>query len=205
MNARPLGARWVNGKSTSSRPIMVNDPSFEQLQHVLPEEAEALHGYQVGCTAGKDATADQRLTAIGNGWDLNVISMILSQSRMCKDAYITKTMVSMHANLLPQDMAEVLMQLEPEVRQYHLQLLQQQCAAPTLDDSFHQQLPSDDPLRQEQFDHTALQNDGPLHQADDLLHQTIDEQAALHTNGLLHHQANLDLPADGLLHQADIQ
>ena len=124
MNVRPLGARWKHGKSTSSRPIMVNDPKFEQLQHLLPEEAEALHGYQVGCTAGNDATADQRLKAIGNGWDLNVISMILSRSRLCRDAFIAKTMVSMHANLHPQDMAEVLMQLEPEVRQYHLHLLQ---------------------------------------------------------------------------------
>ena len=195
MNVRPLGARWKDGKSTSSRPIMVNDPKFEQLQHLLPEEAEALHGYQVGCTAGNDATADQRLKAIGNGWDLNVISMILSRSRLCRDAFIAKTMVSMHTTLHPQDMAEVLMQLEPEVRQYHLHLLQQQLTAPAVHGSSRQQLPSDDllhqtqimvpsddPLHQAQIKHTTPQRDGLLHQSDDLLHQ----HTATQRDGLLH-------------------
>jgi hypothetical protein len=129
MNVRPIGASWKNGRSTSSRAVMVNDPGFEQLQHLLPEEAELLHGMRIGCTAGRDATADQRLKAIGNGWDLNVIRIIMSYTKLCKDAYITKTMVTMHTTMLPDDMASVMMSLDLETREHHLQLLQHHYAA----------------------------------------------------------------------------
>ena len=129
LNVRPIGASWKNGKSTSSRPLLVDDPDFEQPQHLLPSEAEAFHGMPVGCTAGHGATADQRLTTIGNGWDLNVVIITMSHTQLCKDAAIAKTMVTMHASLQFEDVATVLMQLEPEVRQHHLQLLQKYYAA----------------------------------------------------------------------------
>ena len=50
MNVRPICANWKNGRSTPSKAVMVDDPEFEQLQHLLPEEAELLHGMCTGCT-----------------------------------------------------------------------------------------------------------------------------------------------------------
>ena len=115
-------------------------------------------------------------------------------------------------------MAEILMQLEPEVRQYHLHLLQQQLTAPAVHGSSRQQLPfddllhqtqnmvpSDDPLHQAQIKHTTPQRDGLLHQSDDLLHQ----HTATQRDGLLHQSDDLlrraneqaALCTNGLLHQ----
>ena len=125
----------------------------------------------VGCTAGHGATADQRLTAIGNGWDLNVVTIIMSHTQLRKDAAIAKT-----ENLQPEGMATVLMQLGPEVRQQHLQLLQQYYAAvePTCADARSFLVPPQNINHSSAAAHQMAQGD-PHHQ-DDAHHQAAFNQ-----------------------------
>ena len=134
LNVRPIGASWKNGKSTSGRPVMVKDIRFEQPQHLTLEEAQKLMGMLPGCTAGNGATVDEQLTAIGNGWDMNVVRIILSRSKLCSSHQENNTsneeakhaMLTMQQHLSPDKMAEVLMELEPELRQQYISLLSQQ-------------------------------------------------------------------------------
>ena len=46
-----------------------------RLQQIRPHEAELLMGLKSGSTAGQGVTNLQRLTCIGNGWDLHVVKM----------------------------------------------------------------------------------------------------------------------------------
>ena len=62
---------------------MVKDVRSEQPQHLTLEEAQRLMGMPPGCTAGNGATVDEQLTAIGNGWDMNVVRIIMSRSKLC--------------------------------------------------------------------------------------------------------------------------
>ena len=53
--------------ASTAMPILVYDPDYDKPQHLLPEEAELLHGMEQGCTAGSGASNKQRLEAIGRG------------------------------------------------------------------------------------------------------------------------------------------
>ena len=78
---RPLGASWSDGPegpvANTGRPLLVNDQTKDEAQHVQPHEAEKLMGMDAGTTAGPGITAKQRLQAIGGGWDINVTSVPL--------------------------------------------------------------------------------------------------------------------------------
>ena len=78
---RPLGASWSDGPegpvANTGRPLLVNDQTKDEAQHVRPHEAEKLMGMDAGTTAGPGITAKQRLQAIGGGWDINVTSVLL--------------------------------------------------------------------------------------------------------------------------------
>ena len=56
------------------RVIDVNNP---ELMFLRPYEAEKLLGLFAGCTTGARTTAIPRLKVIGNGWDINVVSILL--------------------------------------------------------------------------------------------------------------------------------
>ena len=78
---RPLGASWSDGPegpvANTGRPLLVNDQTKDEAQHVRPHEAEKLMGMDAGTTDGPGITAKQRLQAIGGGWDINVTSVLL--------------------------------------------------------------------------------------------------------------------------------
>ena len=78
---RPLGASWSDGPevpvASTGRPLLVNDQTRDEAQHVRPHEAEQLMGMDAGTTAGPGITAKNRLQAIGGGWDINVTLMLL--------------------------------------------------------------------------------------------------------------------------------
>ena len=52
------------------------------MQQLRTGEAEKLHNLRVGCTDAPGVKAIDRLTAIGGGWDMNVIRMILQHSNL---------------------------------------------------------------------------------------------------------------------------
>ena len=125
-----IGGTWRGDPqkpyASTARPILVNDPMYEKMQHLFPEEAEALHGMKVGCTSGQGVTNKQRLEAIGRGWDINVTSLLLSFSKLCTNQDTQKAtiaIVSMYESMDHLDMAECLMQLTPDERGWYLELL----------------------------------------------------------------------------------
>ena len=75
---RPLGASWSDGPegpvANTRRPLLVNDQTRDEAQHVRPHEAEQLMGMDAGTTDGPSPgiSAKNRLKAIGGGWDINV-------------------------------------------------------------------------------------------------------------------------------------
>jgi hypothetical protein len=83
---RPIGKSWTGDPNSlvadTSLPVLVDDDAFSCDQHLRPREAEHLMGMPSDCTAGNGVTAMDRLKAIGNGWDLNVTSMLLSHSAL---------------------------------------------------------------------------------------------------------------------------
>lgn len=61
----------------TSRPIMINDDSYEEWQSITATEAERLHHIPEGSTAAPGVTEAQRLKAIGDGWDISIVARIL--------------------------------------------------------------------------------------------------------------------------------
>ena len=82
----PVCGSWAGRPSDphakTSCPILVDDDSCHLPQHIRVQEAESMHGIERGRTAGRGATALQRLQGIGRGWDLHVIFMILRHSKL---------------------------------------------------------------------------------------------------------------------------
>ena len=86
---RPIGASW-EGPSESpyaatQKPVKVRDVKFKELQDLYPIEAERLMGLVPNSTSGNGVTAQQRLTGIGDGWDVNITAMLLSYSRFVRE------------------------------------------------------------------------------------------------------------------------
>ena len=65
-----------NPTERTNYPVRVIDVNNPELMFLRPHEAEKLLGLFAGCTAGAGITAISRLKAIGNGWDINVVSML---------------------------------------------------------------------------------------------------------------------------------
>ena len=63
--------QWTQG--SGFLPLEAHD----ELQQLRPHEAELLMGLKSGSTAGQGVTNLQRLTCIGNGWDLHVVKMFI--------------------------------------------------------------------------------------------------------------------------------
>jgi hypothetical protein len=82
----PIGKSWKgdpqNPVAATSRPVLVNDELKDTPQHLRVHEAEKLMGIEPGRTAGQGVTPRQRLKGIGNGWDLNVVLMLLRFSKL---------------------------------------------------------------------------------------------------------------------------
>ena len=66
-----------NPQERTNYPVRVIDANNPEQMFLRPHEAEKLLGLITGCTAGAGITAISRLKAIGNGWDINVVSMLL--------------------------------------------------------------------------------------------------------------------------------
>ena len=78
----PIGSSWSGDANapvanTNAR-VMVIDEMHDDPQELLPEEIERLHGIYPGTTSGHGITAIQRHKALGNGWDINVTSMLIA-------------------------------------------------------------------------------------------------------------------------------
>jgi len=61
----------------TKRPVLVKDEAHEELQQLRPHEAELLMGLKAGSTDGNGVSKLDRLSCIGNGWDLHVAKMFL--------------------------------------------------------------------------------------------------------------------------------
>ena len=86
---RPIGASW-KGPSESpyadtQKAVKVKDEKFKELQELYPIEAERLMGLEPNSTAGNGVTAKQRLIGIGDGWDVNITTMLLSYSKFVRE------------------------------------------------------------------------------------------------------------------------
>ena len=73
-----------------------------------------------------------RLTAIGQGWDINVVNTLMSFSSLCNkntaDQYIltanaTDIIVSMHHTMEPDELSNCLMKLDQSTREWYILLL----------------------------------------------------------------------------------
>ena len=82
---KTIGASWDgdpnNPTASTDKPVWVFEEGVVDRQHLRPEEAERLMGYQTGATAGPGITAIDRLRCIGAGWDIRVTSMFLRHLR----------------------------------------------------------------------------------------------------------------------------
>jgi site-specific DNA-cytosine methylase len=82
---RTIGKSWKGNPDSptanTNAPVMVKDMQHSELQHLRPAEAERLVGMPPGCTDGPGISARQRLTCIGNGWDINVVCMFFVNYR----------------------------------------------------------------------------------------------------------------------------
>ena len=96
MSTHKIGGTWRgspdNPYASAAYPVLVNDPAHEKPQHLHVEEAEQLNGHKKGSTTGQNTTNKMRLTAIGHGWDINVVNTLMSFSSLCNkstaDQYI---------------------------------------------------------------------------------------------------------------------
>ena len=126
---RPIGGSWTgdpdNPVADTGRPVLVNDELYDADQHLVPNEAERLHGLPVNCTAAPGATNLDRLKAIGHGWDVIVTSMLLAHSSLEVHTHATHDepqhmqQLLIHAmdHLGPQAVADVLTELPDAVAQ----------------------------------------------------------------------------------------
>jgi len=147
---RSIGASWKgdvdNPEAWTNVPVMVEDDAHEQHQHIRPHEAEKLMGMPAGCTNGQGVTAKDRLTCIGNSWDINVAAMFLKHSKVvtecrgtapseapqpfittaglsAKDAQLQTTLVVMHQSMQTEAFAEVLCSYDAESQNHFLDLV----------------------------------------------------------------------------------
>lgn len=85
VTVRTIGKSWRgdphNPEANTTVPVIVHDEQFQKAQQLRPSEAERLMGLPLNCTSGCGVTAKDRLRAIGDGWDLNVTSMLF---RFCQ-------------------------------------------------------------------------------------------------------------------------
>lgn len=76
-----IGKSWCgtdqNPKEQTSTPVWVKDRNSDKLQYLRPHEAEKLLGHAEGVTEGIGIGSLQRLKGLGNGWDMNVVSLLL--------------------------------------------------------------------------------------------------------------------------------
>ena len=70
--------------ANTTLPVIVHDEAFEKAQHLRPPEAEGILGFPKNSTAGRGATAKDRLKAIGNAWDVRVATMLLRFSSVVR-------------------------------------------------------------------------------------------------------------------------
>jgi hypothetical protein len=151
----PIGKTWRGDPQAlvagTSRPVLVDDDALTTEQQLRVHEAEALMGMVPGCTAGRGVTPRQRLHCIGNGWDLNVVTMFLRHSKMSRiktpdNTFLSATSMSLtdvpilpnlsaddlqaqcyllkqQRDLSPSDFASYLSQLDLQQQLYCLALL----------------------------------------------------------------------------------
>lgn len=134
MSVDQIGGTWKgshdNPYASTAHPIKVLDVRYAVPQHILPEEAEQLHGLRQGCTAGRNVTNKQRLEAIGRGWDVNVTNKILSFSQLSNSRDVGQNeaaqiiIAQMKQSMGYDEIAQCLMLLEPEARSWCLQMLE---------------------------------------------------------------------------------
>ena len=66
-----------NPTESTNYPVRVIDVNNPELMFLRPHEVEPLLGVTPGCTSGAGITAIARLKGLGQGWDINVCSMLL--------------------------------------------------------------------------------------------------------------------------------
>ena len=92
-STRQIGGTWQGNPdkpyASIARPVLVNDPAHAKPQHLNVEEAEQLNGHEKGSTTGNGATNKMKLTAVGQGWDITVVTTLMSFSSVCNHQHKT--------------------------------------------------------------------------------------------------------------------
>jgi hypothetical protein len=85
---RTIGKSWAGHAdhpyADTMKPVVVLDDSAAGTQHLRATEAEQLLGYPKNATAGQGVTEKDRLTALGDGWDLNTVVAIKRFSKLAR-------------------------------------------------------------------------------------------------------------------------
>ncbi|RPG35949.1 MAG: hypothetical protein CBB72_005020, partial [Muricauda sp. TMED12] len=135
---RTICASWSGDpdcpEANTRLPIYVDDENCEELQQLRAHEAEKLMGMPANCTQGEGITNLMRLTCIGNGWDVDIVSMLMCPYRVHletlpsaknaltrTDMLLQKSLVIMHSQLGDKDFAVV---LEQYGRQQQLKMME---------------------------------------------------------------------------------
>jgi hypothetical protein len=102
---RPIGASW-NGDgdkptASSNKRVFVNDTKNPEDDQLRPSEAESLMGFAQGFTECPGITAKERLCAIGNSFDMNVIVPLLALREPSQDHAVDRAVALLPAELSP--------------------------------------------------------------------------------------------------------
>ena len=81
---RTVNASWVGDdnhpRNNTAFPLLIRDMKHDKLQSPFPEETELLLGLPLNSTAAPGISNKLRLIAIGMGWDVNSVAMLMAHS-----------------------------------------------------------------------------------------------------------------------------
>ena len=80
------------------RPVQVIEEGKPGVHYLRPHEAERLLGMRANCTAAPNISPRQRLAALGNAWDIRVLSLFYQQYRIQVAARLKQPSTKEHGN-----------------------------------------------------------------------------------------------------------
>ena len=150
---RTIGASWQGDPydpvADTALPNVVHDAYSPGPKHLRVHEAEMLLGFQANSTAGRGVTPRDRLTGLGDSWDLRVALMInrfsrhatvkvsgpmdvLQSKQSLQDGSIRRTMLAARATGGPDAVVQLLSELTRDEQLHILDVLRRSTDAPVM-------------------------------------------------------------------------
>ena len=133
---RTIGKSWKgdpdNPVADTKLPVLVNDGSKQEPQHLRPREAAKLMGLPAHITNAPGITAKMWLQCIGNGWDMNVVIRFFLAYRLelegrtaskPEHSTLLASLLIMHKQMPASEFSALLAKQEPHMQQLSLKLL----------------------------------------------------------------------------------